>query len=280
MKIEEINSKADFSFSAIYLWTNLINNKKYVGQAQNFYERMQDYTSGQEDDRVIGKAILKYGIENFEVTILEKEIQTDRLNEHEQYWMNYYQCFVPNGYNVCHIAGNTTGYRHTEEDKSRMSEIAKQRFKEHPELIKKGKDNNMYGKHHSQETKRKMSESRMGNQNAKGCTWKMKQETKDKISASLKGKQNCLGRKLSQETRNKIAKANRNKIVSEETKKKISKANKGKATKPVRCVETGVVFNSVSEAGEFIGRSVSGIVACCAGKQNTCGSYHWEYVNK
>ena len=114
-----------------------------------------------------------------------------------------------------------------------------------------------------------MSESRMGNQNAKGCTWKMKQETKDKISASLKGKQNCLGRKLSQETRNKIAKANRNKIVSEETKKKISKANKGKATKPVRCVETGVVFNSVSEAGEFIGRSVSGIVACCAGRQNT-----------
>ena len=42
------------------------------------------------------------------------------------------------------------------------------RFKEHPELIKKGKDNNMYGKHHSKETKRKMSESRMGNQNAKG----------------------------------------------------------------------------------------------------------------
>ena len=280
MKIEEINNKAEFSFSAIYLWTNLINNKKYVGQAQNFYDRMQDYASGQEDDRVIGKAMLKYGIENFEVTVLEKEIQADKLNEYEQYWMDYYQCFVPNGYNVCRFAGNTKGYQHTEEDKEKMSQIAKQRFKGHPELIKRGTDNHMYGKHHSEETKQKMSESRMGNQNAKGCTWKMKQETKDKISASLKGKQNCLGRKLSQETKNKIAESNRNKIVSEETRRKISEANKGKTAKPVRCIETGVIFNSVSEAGEFIGRCISGIIACCAGRQDTCGGYHWEYVNE
>lgn len=110
MKIFDIDNKEKFNFSCIYLWTNLINNKKYVGQAQNFYGRMQDYFSGQENDRVIGKAILKYGIENFEITILEKEIALDSLNECEQYWMDYYQCFVPNGYNVCHIAGNTLGY--------------------------------------------------------------------------------------------------------------------------------------------------------------------------
>lgn len=280
MKIKEINNKANFSFNAIYLWTNLINNKKYVGQAQNFYDRMQDYASGQENDRVIGKAMLKYGIENFEVTVLEKEIEINKLNEREQYWMDYYQCFVPNGYNVCRIAGNTKGYHHTEEDKKKMSRIAKQRFKEHPELIKKGVNNHMYGKHHSEKTKQKMSKSRMGNQNAKGCTWVMKQETKDKISAALKGKQNCLGRKLSQETKNKIAESNRNKLVSEETKRKISEANKGKTAKPVKCIETEMIFNSVSEAGDFIGKCISGIIACCAGRQKTCGGYHWEYVNK
>ncbi len=72
MKIQEVNDKNKFSFSAIYLWENLLDHKKYVGQAQNFYDRMRDYVSGQESDRVIGKAMNKYGLDNFEIIVLEK----------------------------------------------------------------------------------------------------------------------------------------------------------------------------------------------------------------
>ena len=42
MKIYEVlNDKQKFSFPCIYLWTNLVNNKVYIGQTQNLYQRMQ-----------------------------------------------------------------------------------------------------------------------------------------------------------------------------------------------------------------------------------------------
>ena len=43
MNIFEVNNKKDFSFSCIYLWRNLINNKVYIGQTINFYQRMHQY---------------------------------------------------------------------------------------------------------------------------------------------------------------------------------------------------------------------------------------------
>lgn len=278
MKIFDVNDKDKFSFNCIYLWTNLINDKKYVGQAQNFYNRMQDYLHGKDKDRVIGKAILKYGIENFEITILEQQFALDKLNEREQYWMDYYQCFVPNGYNVCHTAGNTLGYHHTYEDKEKMSKIAKQRFVNHPELIKKGKDSPMYGRHLSEETKRKMSNSRKGNQNAKGKRWKLNAQQRERRRQTALGNTYCLGRKLTAYHRQRIIESNKTRVLSEDTIKKMSESHKGKATKKVRCIETDMIFNSISEAAIFVGKSITGIIACCKGKQKTCAGYHWEYV--
>lgn len=48
--------------------------------------------------------------------------------------------------------------------------------------------------------------------------------------------------------------------------------------KPVRCVETGEVYESVKAAGAAINRWPANISACLNGKQQTCGGYHWEYV--
>ena len=83
MKIEDIN-KED-TFSCIYLWRNLINYKVYVGQAQNFYRRMTEYIKGNEDERLIGRAINKYGLDNFEIIILEKDLPFEKLAEREMY---------------------------------------------------------------------------------------------------------------------------------------------------------------------------------------------------
>lgn len=281
MKIIEVNSKEKFSFSCIYLLTNLVNQKKYVGQAQNCYTRMRQYLRGNDKHRLIGKALLKYGIDNFDLTLLETNLSLENLDQMEQYWMDYYQSYnLDIGYNVCKEAGTTRGYHHTESDKAKMSEIALKRFAEHPEYRLSGEKSPHYGKHPSKETREKMSASRMGNQNAKGKTWVMSEETKTKISNALKGKQNCLGRKLSEETKAKIAESNRNRVISEDSRKKMSESHKGKTTKKVMCVETGKVFNSITDASIFIGRDGSAISACCRGKQKTCGGYHWEYVNE
>ena len=103
------------------------------------------------------------------------------------------------------------------------------------------------------------------------------EETKQKISAALKGNQNCLGRKLSQETKDKISESNRRRVYSEETKAKISKANKGKSMKRIMCVDTGVVYDGIVKAVESTGISYSAISHCCRGCQKTAGGYRWKY---
>lgn len=54
--------------------------------------------------------------------------------------------------------------------------------------------------------------------------------------------------------------------------------NIGNNKKPIRCVETGVIFNSVNEAEKSIGVPQSSISRCLRGKQKTTKEYHWEYV--
>ena len=43
-------------------------------------------------------------------------------------------------------------------------------------------------------------------------------------------------------------------------------------------VETGEVFRSASEAAKTYGLSFGNLCAVCRGEFETCGGYHWEYV--
>ena len=49
-------------------------------------------------------------------------------------------------------------------------------------------------------------------------------------------------------------------------------------TTPVRIVETGEIFESVSECARRIGGSPQGIWNCLAGRASTCRGFHFEYV--
>ena len=49
--------------------------------------------------------------------------------------------------------------------------------------------------------------------------------------------------------------------------------------KKVLCVESGNVFESLSEASKVMSIDSSSIGRACKGKQNVAGGYHWEYVN-
>lgn len=80
-------------FSCIYLWTNEINGKHYVGQTQCFYNRMMDYKNGKATP-YLNNAMKKYGIENFSIEIIEK-CCIEALDEREQYWMDYYESYIP-----------------------------------------------------------------------------------------------------------------------------------------------------------------------------------------
>jgi hypothetical protein len=107
-----------------------------------------------------------------------------------------------------------------------------------------GELNPMFGKTHSEETRKKISKKR-GSKKRYDVTDKhrkiisdthknkiVSKETRKKISEALKGKyvgelNHMFGKTHSEETRKKISEANKGNIPSEETRKKISEANKG-----------------------------------------------------
>lgn len=113
---------------------------------------------------------------------------------------------------------------------------------------------------HTEDSKKKMSESKRGESHpmwGKHHT----EESKKKMSESKSGENH----------------PNYGKHHTEETKKKMSL----KLSKPVMCVETGVVFDSCTEASRWVGlKSERCISLCCKGKQKTAGGYHWKYVPK
>ena len=50
--------------------------------------------------------------------------------------------------------------------------------------------------------------------------------------------------------------------------------------KQVKCVETGIIYETAAEAQRQTGVRRGDIGAVCRGKQNTAGGYHWEYVEE
>lgn len=52
-----------------------------------------------------------------------------------------------------------------------------------------------------------------------------------------------------------------------------------KVSKPVRCVETGVVYASVREAAEAFGVTVSAIGNVASGRREKSCGYHWEFFD-
>ena len=102
------------------------------------------------------------------------------------------------------------------------------------------------------------------------------------------------GGKLNKEVpigvREKISKTLRGRKASAETKLKMSEARQGRkhseihlariiatTAKSVICLETQVIYQSVSDAARAIGVSTGMISRACNGRQSTSKGYHWRY---
>ena len=81
----------------IYKFTNKNNNKSYIGQSINIEKRFKEHLKAQADS-YFHRALIKYGIEEFDFSILEI-LEPSQLNEREKYWIQYYDSFN-NGYNL------------------------------------------------------------------------------------------------------------------------------------------------------------------------------------
>ena len=48
--------------------------------------------------------------------------------------------------------------------------------------------------------------------------------------------------------------------------------------RPVKCIETGIIYDSTVQAGKSTGINRVYITNCCNNKRLSAGGYHWEYI--
>lgn len=86
----------------VYLITNKVNNKKYVGITNNYKKRWANHKSNNNPSMAIAKAIKKYGVKNFTFEIVEENVPLDDIDAKEQYYIEYYNTHVSTnkGYNI------------------------------------------------------------------------------------------------------------------------------------------------------------------------------------
>jgi group I intron endonuclease len=147
------------------------------------------------EGRVIGYAIKKYGEEGFNKHVYN-EIPEELLDYFEIEMIKHLNSIVPMGYNL--DSGGNKNKHFSEESKKKMSRS------------RMGDKNPMFGKypflgkHHSEEHKKHMSDRNKGTGNA----WfgkKHSKETKLKMSNSHIGNKSMLGKKHTEETRRKMS---------------------------------------------------------------------------
>ena len=99
----------------IYKITNKVNGKVYIGQSIDIERRWKTHllnAKNEVQNVLLYQAFQKYGIENFDFSIIE-EIPEEKLNEREQYWIRYYNSYIGftnhNGYNMTLGADGSRG---------------------------------------------------------------------------------------------------------------------------------------------------------------------------
>lgn len=83
----------------VYLHTNRMNMKRYVGITSQKPEKRWNGGEGYQTQKKFYNAIRLYGWNNFDHEILEEGLTKEEAYEREQYWVSYFNSFK-NGYNA------------------------------------------------------------------------------------------------------------------------------------------------------------------------------------
>jgi group I intron endonuclease len=185
----------------VYLVTNVINGKQYVGQSTVGRNKVGH-------GKAITKAYQKYGKENFTYEKICNEINNRKtLNCIEKFWIKAFNTIAPNGYNIEEGGSDKGTVAESTKQKLRKLNIGKVISKETRDKISnslKGKNNPFYGKKHSKEALLKISLS----SSARKGKYKTSDKTKQILSELHSGNKNpFFGKKHSEETKFKMKQA-------------------------------------------------------------------------
>lgn len=215
--------------------TCVINNKKYIGITNQtpYTNRFSTNGSGYKTSTKFWNAIQKYGWNNFIHCVLEENLTKEEACNKEVLYIKQYKTTEDEfGYNIM-PGGQTTTMPQCVKDKISKSNIG---------------NKNCLGNHHSEETKRKISEAQKG----KPFT----PEHYRNLCESAKKRRGKPGHAMSEDNKNKLIEASK---------------------KSVKCVETGEVFDSMTECAERFGVLISNLSRAI--KENRIyKGYHFEKV--
>lgn len=218
----------------IYKTQNKINNKLYIGQCSKPVNESKNYYGS---GTILKRAINKYGVDNFEKTILEFCPTQEILNTSEIYWIDKLNSMAPIGYNLTLGGGGVSGYKLTpkqliahnnalrklwkqKEYRDNVLTSRKEFWSDENHRIERsikvsGENNPMYGHNHTSETKLKISQKNTGN------SWS--DEQKHNFSKNNSGENNSFyGKHHTTETKNKLSQMAKKKYENKDERKKIS----------------------------------------------------------
>ena len=206
----------------IYKITNLINGKFYIGKTRDFEQRKSRHIleGSSSKSNYLYRSMKKNGVNNFKFDIIYNfrhgKYSNKCANILEKHYIQKYNSFIPNGYNMTLGGEGQCGSKFSIEHKAKLSASmsGKKKSVAHKAKLSASK----LGKKISAAHKAKLLASNLGR--------KVSEETRAKLSASNLGRGR--GRKISAETRAKISASNLGKKVSEETRAKISASMSGK----------------------------------------------------
>ena len=230
----------------IYLTTNLINGKKYIGQHKG---ELNDFYFG--SGVLITKALEKYGKDNFKKEILEICSSREEADEKEKFYISKYNAIEDETfYNLQEGGTRGDGWRSAQRWLNSHPEEAKEIYKQNGERL--------------QWWRQKNSE-----QQAKKC-----------LESFLEGSKKWK-KEHPEEVKNIMKKVNEKKeewqkTHPEEHQKQMEEwRQKGTETNSIKilCVTTNEIFNSISEAGRYYNVAQPNITKCLKGQRKSAGKH-------
>ena len=271
----EISIKDPYGF--IYITTNLINGKKYIGQRKFVDYGGKKWIDYLGSGKLLKEAIDKYGRDNFYREIVAIAYSKEELNNLEINFIKEHNATKDrNYYNITKGGdsgiGQKKGFTHSDETKALLSKIQKEKLNNgelvnpnpkgssRPEIS--GEKHWNFGTHWSNETKQKMSHSHTGKTHSK--------ETRQKISEINTGSGNPnYGNKWDKNQKQK---------ASEYWKEYWSKTTDRPTATKVINLDTMEIFDSIKLAKEKYKKG--DISACCRGITKKAGGYRWMYYDE
>lgn len=251
----------------VYMHTNLTNGKVYIGITHDIYKRWRGSGCAYKSNRHFWNAIQKYGWDGFSHEVLYEGLRHSEACT--------YEIKLISEYNAC---DRSFGYN-------------KSAGGENPLVIHRGEEHHFFGKHLSEEHRKKLSESHKGEKHHLYGKH-LSEITRKKLSDAHKGKKIPeeqkallrkvnLGRKQSEETIRKRASKLQGHPVSEETKQRIRKTKESKRI--IQLSNSGGLlyeWPSITVASRASGLDRSQIRKCCNGELRTSGGFVWKYADE